>query len=410
MSFSQGLSGLNAAAKALDVVGNNIANSQTAGFKSGAVAFADIFAGASGLGVQVAGVNQSFEDGGLSSTSRNLDFGISGRGFFRMESSDGSAFYGRNGQFAQDKDGYIVNMTNNLFLSGYQATGTPPAIDAGAPLGPIRIPTDNIPPQATTSSSLTGNLPAGEEDVIDTVLHPFKHTDSKSFNYSTEISTTDSQGSTHVVQVYFVQETSGAWKAYGRDSTSPDMAGSGDENYAELPLAFDSNGNFDDAATSKMQINGLSLNGAQALSVELDLSQLKRQAGDFQGVAKGTNGYAPGTFKEFQISKDGEVEVTYSNGEKQIVAQIVLADFSNTSGLESQGNNVWSETAQSGQPFYGTSGSGSFGNISGYMLESSNVDMGQEMVNMIVYQRNYQSNSQTIKTQSELLQTLVNLR
>ena len=103
---------------ALDVVGNNIDNSQTYGFKTGSIAFADIFAGTTGLGVQVAGVNQNFADGGLVSTNRNLDIGIEGKGFFRMVNEGGGVFYGRNGQFDQDVNGNIINKTNNLFLTG----------------------------------------------------------------------------------------------------------------------------------------------------------------------------------------------------------------------------------------------------------------------------------------------------
>ena len=137
MGFSQGLSGLKAASKALDVVGNNIANSQTIGFKAGTAAFADIFAGAVGLGVQLAGVTQDFGQGNLNYTGRNMDIGINGRGFFRMASEDGSIFYGRNGQFEQDKNGNIYNKVNNLFLTGYQAVNG--QIVPGSPIGPVTI-------------------------------------------------------------------------------------------------------------------------------------------------------------------------------------------------------------------------------------------------------------------------------
>lgn len=138
MGFSQGLSGLSAAAKALDVVGNNIANSQTVGFKAGSVSFADIFAGSTGMGVQVAGVSQNFAQGGPAAGSSALDMMINGKGFFRMVDQAGSVFYGRNGQFDTDENGYIVNKTNNLFLTGYQATDG--VINPGAQVGPIRIP------------------------------------------------------------------------------------------------------------------------------------------------------------------------------------------------------------------------------------------------------------------------------
>jgi len=413
MSFSQGLSGLNAASKALDVVGNNIANSQTSGFKAGSIAFADVFAGTTGLGVQVAGINQNFNDGGLATTGRNLDIGISGKGFFRMVNEGGNVFYGRNGQFNLDENGSIYNGTNGLFLSGYQATGNPPKIEPGAPIGPIRIPTGDMQPAASTAGSLAGNLKADESKVISPTV-PFNPSDPNSYNFPSQIEATDSLGSKHSIKIYFVQTAPGDWKAYARDETAPDMSGAGGtEKYAELDLKFDASGNIDLAAmggNTKMNIVGDSLNGSTPLALALDLAELTKNASDSQVKLGEIDGQAPGKYQNFVIGDSGEVVATYSNGKRQTVAQIVLADFPNTSGLTAEGNNVWSESPTSGQPFYGASGSGSFGSVNGGMLEQSNVDMGQEMVNMIVYQRNYQSNSQTIKTQSELLQTLVNLR
>ncbi|TDN59448.1 flagellar hook protein FlgE [Scandinavium goeteborgense] len=402
MSFSQGLSGLNAAAAALDVVGNNIANSQTYGFKVGSIAFADVFAGTTGLGVQVAGVNQNFADGGLAGTNRNLDIGLQGRGFFRMVNEGGSVFYGRNGQFDLDVNGNVYNKTNGLFLTGYQATGTPPVISPGAPIGPIQIPTGDMPPAASTSGSLTGNLQADDTNII---TDAFDYTDDKTYNYTSQVEATDSLGNKHTIKLYFVQTAAGEWKAYARDETSPAAA---PDDIAELPLTFDPEGKM--TGPSDITVKGAAFNGSNALSVDLDLSAITKYQGDSSMKLKEIDGQAPGKYQTFVIGDNGEVIATYSNGKRQTVAQIALADFANSGGLAAEGNNVWSETPQSGQPFFGTSGTGSFGTVSGGMLEQSNVDLGQEMVNMIVYQRNYQSNSQTIKTQSELLQTLVNLR
>lgn len=403
MSFSQGLSGLNAAAKALDVVGNNIANSQTFGFKAGSIAFADVFAGTAGLGVQVAGVNQSFEDGGIIGTNRNLDIGIQGRGFFRMVNEGGSVFYGRNGQFDLDVNSNIINKTNGMYLTGYQATGTPPVIAPGAPIGPIQIPTGDMPPAASTAGSVTGNLKADDDTII---TAPFDHNDEKTYNYTSQIEATDSLGNKHTIKLYFVQTAAGEWKAYGRDETSPTGPNDG---VTELDLDFDSDGKLLGPNTS-FTVNGGAYNGSNPLSLEVDLSEVTKYQGESTMKLKEIDGQAPGRYQTFVIGDNGEVIATYSNGKRQTVAQIVLADFANSGGLAAEGGNVWSETPQSGQPFFGTSGSSSFGAIKGGALEQSNVDLGQEMVNMIVYQRNYQSNSQTIKTQSELLQTLVNLR
>lgn len=405
MSFSQGLSGLNAASKALDVVGNNIANSQTFGFKSGSIAFADIFAGTSGLGVQVAGVNQNFAEGGLVSTNRNLDMGISGKGFFRMVNEGGSVFYGRNGQFDLDASGNIINKTNGLFLTGYQASGTPPAIQPGSPVGPIQVPTGDMPPAASTAGKITGNINSSDAK---TASGPFDPTDEDTYNYTSQVEAYDSRGNKHTLKLYFAQGTKG-WTVHAVDETSPDTSSGGTPpGFTNLPLTFNENGNL--TSSGKLNIKGDRLNGSAPLDLDLDLSDLKNFSGENQIKLDKMDGQSSGKYQSFIVGDSGEVIATYSNGQRQTVAQIVLADFANSGGLAAEGNNVWSETPQSGQPYLGLSGSGSFGAITGGALEQSNVDLGQEMVNMIVYQRNYQSNSQTIKTQSELLQTLVNMR
>ncbi|EOT7378727.1 MULTISPECIES: flagellar hook protein FlgE [Enterobacter] len=396
MGFSQGLSGLSAAAKALDVVGNNIANSQTVGFKAGSVSFADIFAGSTGMGVQVAGVSQNFAQGGPAAGSSALDMMINGRGFFRMVDEAGSVFYGRNGQFEENESGFITNKTNGLFLTGYQATDG--VINPGAQVGPIQIPKDDMPPVASKAGSLTGNLKSDAE-VITKV--PFNKDDKETYNYVSDVTATDSLGNKHTIKVYFVHTAEGKWEAHAEDSTSPD-------GLAKLELNFDSSGNL--IGPGVMDIKGKGYNGSDALTLKLDLSKLTQNASDTQVMLDEIDGQAPGKFNSYQVSDTGEVIAIYSNGKRQTVAQVVLADFANAGGLEQQGNNLWAETVQSGQPYLGTSGSGSFGNMTGGLLESSNVNLGDEMVNMIVYQRNYQSNSQTIKTQSEVLQTLVNLR
>lgn len=396
MGFSQGLSGLSAAAKALDVVGNNIANSQTVGFKAGSVSFADIFAGSTGMGVQVAGVSQNFEQGTPATGSSALDMMISGKGFFRMVDQAGSVFYGRNGQFGTDEDGYIVNKTNNLFLTGYQATDG--VINPGAQVGPIRIPKDDMPPAASTRGSVTGNLKS--DDKIIPATPTFDPDDADTYNYVSEVTATDSLGNKHAIKVYYVHTAEGEWKAYAEDSTAPGAR-------SEQTLTFGTDGKL--TAPVTLNVKGAAYNGSAALDINLDLN-ITQNASDTQVMLDEIDGQAPGKFNNYQVSDTGEVIAIYSNGKRQTVAQVVLADFANAGGLEQQGNNLWAETSQSGQPFLGTSGSGSFGNITGGMLEGSNVDLGSEMVNMIVYQRNYQSNSQTIKTQSEVLQTLVNLR
>lgn len=407
MSFSQGLSGLSAASQALDVVGNNIANSQTVGFKSGSIAFADVFAGSQvGMGVQVSGVNQDFSDGVLSQGSSALDMGIQGNGFFRMVDDAGRIYYSRNGQFKQDADGFIIN-NQGMKLSGYQATGTPPTIQQGSPLGPIQIPTGQMPARASDAGEMSGNLSSGT-DAIDQAEHPFDPADNKTYSHVSPVEAYDSLGNKHTVNVYYVKTGDNQWKVYTNDSTSPVKDADGKDVYGELTLQFDESGQLT-TNPAKINIQGTGYNGGAALNFDLDLAGTIQQASETTIDKKSTTGYAPGLMNGYTVGDNGQVLASYSNGQSQLIGQVVLTNFTNPGGLSSQGNNCWAETPESGQPVVGTSGTGNLGTLYGNKLEASNVDLSKEMVNMIVYQRNYQSNSQTIKTQSELLQIVSNL-
>jgi len=407
MSFSQGLSGLNAASQALDVVGNNIANSQTVGFKSGTIAFSDVYAGSQvGMGVQVAGVNQNFNDGVLGQGNSSLDMAISGDGFFRMVDEAGSVFYSRNGQFETDENGFIIN-SQGMYLSGYQATGTPPTILPGAEVGPIQIPTDQMGAKASETGNISGNLDSGTE-AVDVAAHPFDPADVESYSSISQVDAYDSLGNKHTVNLYYVKTGDNKWTVYSSDTTSPVLDGAGNPTYSSLALEFDPSGQLvTNPAT--LAVNGASYNGAEPLVLTMDLTGMTQQATETAMNSPSTNGYPPGAMNGYVVGDSGEIIANYSNGQSQLIGQVVLANFANPGGLSSEGNNCWSETPQSGQPVVGVSGTGNLGTLYGNKLEMSNVDLSQEMVNLIVYQRNYQSNAQTIRTQSEILQTLVNL-
>lgn len=407
MSFSQGLSGLNAASSALDVVGNNIANSQTVGFKSGSIAFADVFAGSQiGMGVQVSSVNQNFSDGVLGQGNASLDMGIQGNGFFRLTDEAGRVFYSRNGEFKTDANGYIIN-NQDMYLTGYQATGTPPAIQAGASIGPIQIPTGEMMAKGSDSGTMYGNLDSGTE-AVDQVANPFDPADAYSYSSVNQLTAYDSLGNEHTINVYFVKTGDNTWKAYSNDTTSPRMV-DGSPVYGEQELTFDASGQLTSNPAS-LNVQSDSWKGASALDFDLNMTGMTQQASETAMSSPSTNGYPPGLMNGYTVGDGGQIIASYDNGQKQILGQVVLSSFTNAGGLSSSGNNCWQETPESGQPVEGLAGTGNLGSLYGNKLEASNVDLSAEMVNMIIYQRNYQSNSQTIKTQSELLQTLVNLR
>ncbi|MEZ3413737.1 flagellar hook protein FlgE [Pantoea dispersa] len=400
MSFSQAVSGLGAASSNLDVIGNNIANSATAGFKSSTIAFADMFAGSNvGMGTKVAAVIQNFNDGTTTSTSRGLDVALSGNGFFRLTDASGGVFYSRNGQFTLDENRNLVN-TQGLTVTGYPANGTPPTIQAGANPVALSIPTTQMSARATTTATMVSNL--NSTDAVPTG-GAFTATNVDTYNAKSTVTVYDSQGNDHALDLYYVKTADNNWTVHAIDSTTGQAAGN-------FNMVFDTSGNLTSASTVALTIqgaNGAAANQAISLSV---LGSLQQNTGKTNFGNPTQDGYAPGDLTSYTINDDGTITGTYSNQKTQLLGQIVLASFSNPEGLKSEGDNVWSATNSSGQAAVGLAGTGTYGNLTSGALEASNVDLSKELVNMIVAQRNYQANSQTIKTQDQILNTLVNLR
>lgn len=408
MAFSQAVSGLNAAAANLDTIGNNISNSATYGFKGANVSFADVFAGSgAGLGVKVAGISQNFKDGSITTTNRPTDVAISGGGFFRIEDQNGGVFYSRNGEFGKNKDGFLTNM-QGMRVTGYpvQVVDGKNVVQKGATPTPIVIPTDMMNASATDKINMAVNLNSGEEKPAKA---PFDSKDGDTYNFSTNVTTYDSLGNEHNLNLFFVKTSDNEWKVYGQD-TSTKTAGGAPTPHQDLGTLKYTNAGVLESYT-KTDMNIASLNGSAAGTIELDFTGSTQQKVSESSVSKlAQNGYQAGEFTNFRIEQDGSIMATYSNQQSQVVGQIALANFANAGGLSSQGDNMWSETNGSGSPIVGVAGSGVFGKLTNNALEASNVDMSQELVNMIVAQRNYQSNAQTIKTQDQILQTLVSLR
>jgi flagellar hook protein FlgE len=417
MGFSQAVSGMNAASSNLDVIGNNIANSATYGFKSGTASFADMFAGSKvGLGVKVAGITQDFTDGTTTSTGRALDVAISQNGFFRLTDSNGSVFYSRNGQFSLDANRTLVN-SQGLQVTGYPASGTPPTIQQGANPTAITIPNSLMSAKETTTAAMQVNL--NSTDAKPSVA-TFDPANADSYNKKGTVTVYDSQGNAHDMNIYYVKTDDNKWDVYTQDTSV-----SGAAAMKAAQMSFSSNGtlsgirNYDNAgvlatdanANPEIRVAIDALNGSAAGSFSLSfLNSMQQNTGANNIVATSQNGYAPGDLVSYQINEDGTVVGNYSNEQSQLLGQIVLANFANNEGLQSEGDNVWSATQSSGVALLGTAGSGNFGSLTNGALEASNVDLSKELVNMIVAQRNYQSNAQTIKTQDQILNTLVNLR
>jgi flagellar hook protein FlgE len=410
MGFGQGLSGLNAATQNLDVIGNNIANSGTVGFKSATASFADVYASSRvGLGVKVSAINQRFSVGTISVTGGEYDIAIDGpKGFFRLTDQSGGVFYSRNGEFLVDKDFYVVN------AQGFRLTGYAAGAVGAAPVD-LRLPQGNIAPSATTTAGLQSNLNANA-DVIDPAV-AFDPTLASTYTDSVPTTVYDSLGNSHQMMQYFVKRPGTATESvyevyYSLDgqAMAPSTEAGGVWGGGQQ-LTFDSAGRLTSAPTVALSFAtpGGATSPAEPLAITMSYDGVTQYGSDFSPKVV-QNGYSSGEFSGISVGSDGTLLANYSNGESAVVGVLALANFNNVQGLQPVGNNAWAETAASGQATLGQPGTNGLAPVVGQALEASNVDMSRELVNMIIAQRTYQANAQTIKTQDEIMQVLMNMR
>jgi flagellar hook protein FlgE len=412
MSFQQGLSGLNAASKSLDVIGNNVANANTVGFKMSEAEFADVFANSLngsggtqvGIGTTVRAISQEFSQGNITVTNNPLDIAINGKGFYRL-SNNGAITYSRNGQFQLDKDGYIIN-SEKARLTGYGASAAG-VLDTSAPTD-LRISASDSMPSATTTVDATINLDSRE--LAKTA--PFSITNPDSYNNSTSVATYDSLGNAHTLSLYFVRGTGNTWKVYtASDGTGFPAFVPPATQTASGTLAFKADGSLDATATAMPPLANIPVaTGANSMTVAIDFKGTTQFGSGFGVNSLAQNGYTSGRLSGLSVSSDGIIQGRYTNGQSSTLGQVTLANFSNSQNLQPAGGNSWAETAESGAPLIGAPGSGSLGVLQSAAVEDSNVDLTAELVNMITAQRVYQANAQSIKTQDAVMQTLVNLR
>lgn len=419
MSFQQGLSGLNVSSKNLDALGNNIANASTVGFKASQTEFADVFAsslsGGSGLqigiGTQVAAITQQFSQGNVTSTNNPLDVAISGQGFFRL-SNQGSINYSRNGQFKLDNQGFIVNaaganLTGHPAVNGVISSGT---------LTNLQIPTANLSPQVSSTIGIGVNLDS--RAAVPTTA-AFNYLDPSSYNQSTSLTLYDSLGGEQNLGLYFAKSASNVWNVYGTITNPNGTTTTLNAGTPATPLGAlnfsQATGALTSSTVTLPTITTLQLGTGAADITAIGTANFTFTGSTQFGTAFGVNeltqnGYTSGRPTGFSIGSDGIVTGRYSNGQTLQLGQIELSNFRNANGLQPLGNNSWAETTASGQPLPGTPGTGSLGLLQSSAVEESNVDLTEELVAMITAQRSYQANAQTIKTQDQVLQTLVNLR
>ena len=423
MSFQQGLSGLNAASKNLEVIGNNVANASTFGAKTSRAEFSDMYAAALngsgvtniGIGVNLAAVAQQFTQGNVTATGNPMDIAIKGGGFFQLTDGVNPPVYSRNGQFKIDKDGYIVN-NEKLRLIGYPADAMG-AIQAGN-AGPLMLPTAGVAPNPTSRMLVEMNLDSREAVTLPASGPAIDFADDSTYNNVTAVTAYDAKGQDVVVTYYFQKTGNDSWNVYAtaNGSTVADDGGTPPHPVPVTTLSFPPNGgaptvpvgpvSFDIPATT----NSVGALTVPIAGVTLDLSGATQYGAGFGVTNLSQDGYAPGQLTGMSVEPDGVLMASYSNGQSRPAGQLQLATFRNPQGLVAMGGNVWANSFASGTPVTGRAGDGGLGVLQSGALEESNVDLTGELVSMITAQRIYQANAQSIKTQDEAMQTLVNMR
>ena len=430
MGFQTGLAGLNAATKNLDIIGNNIANANTVGAKSSRAEFAALVSSAGtggtevgeGIGVAVAAVSQQFTQGSINITGNSLDVAINGGGFFQITTAEGKAAYTRDGQFKLDRSGNLVtNLEANVMGYTLDNLGQPTTVTPGKLVVPTGAP---IAASQTGAITLEMNLDARAE--VAALAKPV----TPRTTYGTSVTTYDSQGLEVTLNLYFVRIASTAASAAG---VTPVVAAS--DNYevydsltATSPLSYDPGTSPTPLPTLTLKFDAtgklLSPSGStlpkitiptpNSVSADivttLDIRAVTQYASSFAVNRSTQDGYTAGDLTGVSIDQTGVLETKYSNGQTKRLAQLTLADFRNPQGLTPISGGAWVETFASGQPIQGLPSEGKFGELRSGAVEDSNVDLTAELVSMMTAQRSYQANVQTIKTQDQALQALVNLR
>ncbi|MBL8498882.1 flagellar hook protein FlgE [Nitrosomonas sp. JL21] len=422
MSFQQGLSGLSAASTNLDVIGNNIANVNTAGFKQSRAQFTDILsnsingAGVSqvGIGAKVATIGQSFNQGNISMTNNPLDIAIDGQGFFRM-SDNGAISYSRNGQFQLDEQGFLTD-AKGLNLTGYMADAEG-NVDSSKTVN-LKLNTADLPPKVTSKFDWAFNLDSTEPPASVTT---FDATNLDSFNFTKSGTIYDSLGNSHQLAIYFQKTaTPNTWNTYVTvDGKVDDTTGAPvGINPSSSSLTFDGAGvltGIDGAAAAPISVSvnlttlDATLGAISPLVFDLDLTETTQFGSASSVKSNFQDGYSASRLAGFSTSPEGIIQGNYSNGESRPIAQVALANFINPQGLAAVGNGQWIETPSSGQPLVGAPKTGTLGVLQASAIEDANVDLTTELVKMITAQRMYQANAKSIETQDAVLQTLVNL-
>ncbi len=411
-AFTTALSALNADVTAIDIVGNNLANLNTSGFKADSIQFYDLMsqqiggtavANSVGTGVSPAQAFKQFVQGSIQSSGGPLDSAISGDGFFVVQDNLGRTLYTRAGNFKLAADGSLLTTTGEN-VQGWLANGG--QINLSAPVGSIVVPVNGVVPATTTANlSITANLDA----------RPAVGATGASF--SSPVQVVDSQGATHILTFSFTKTGVNAW-SYTVTIPPSDLVSGGNTQVATGNLTFDATGQLLTPAASAgpvaLKVVGLA-DGASNMTINWNLyngtAATLTQFAQNSGVS-GTqqDGFQAGQIAKISMANDGIITATYSNGQTAPIAQLALASIRNPDSMLSVGNNNYQATISTAAPAVGAADSGGRGRVEGGALETSTVDVAQQFTQLMSFQRSYEAASKAITTTDQMLQTLIGLK
>ena len=410
-SFSTALSALSADSTAIDVVGNNLANLNTPGFKASIVSFHDLVTQSIGAGLGSTQVGfgvgtpitlRRFSQGAIQSTSGPLDAAIQGDGFFVVKTSQGATEYTRGGNFQVNNSGNLTTATEEELQGWTIENGV---LDTNAPIGPITVPVGSLaPPQATTAVSVDLNLDAAAS------------AGPPAASFSTSLEVFDSLGVSHIITLGFTKSATPNQWDYSASVAASDVTA------APVPvtgtLVFDSSGHLTSplATDPPPVITGVGLlSGAGDLNIAWNLfdkttPRVTQFAQTSATSAIAQNGLPAANLVSIGLANGGEILAKYSNGQQTVVGQLALATVRNPESLIAAGNSNYQLSARTALPAIGLPGTGGRGTVLGGSTESSTVDIAREFTNLIVLQRAYQANTHVIKTMDQLSQETINLK
>ena len=410
-AFSTALSGLNADSAAINVIGNDLANLNTTGYKANETDFSDLMsqslgaadtAGQVGLGVATPIVVPQYTQGSIQTTGGPTDAAIQGNGFFVVQGQNNQTLYTRDGSFEINASGQLVTATGQNVQGWSAVNGT---VNPNGAVGNLSVPlgaTVGATPTTTMNLALNLNSQVAAGASGATVTAP--------------INVIDSQGDTHTLTVTYTKTATNTW-SYAVTVPPGDLTSGSTTPVATGTLTFDANGNLTSPTAAQdpqvLKIPGLA-DGAADMSINWNLYQNGKptitQFAEASGVSGTTqNGFAAGQISNVALQNGGLLVATYSNGQQLTVGQIAMASIANPDSLQEVGDNNLAATAQTATPAVGAAGTGSLGTIEAGSLESSTVNIAQEFTNLLTFQRSYQADSRVITTADELAQETVNL-